>query len=151
MELVVSNNSIPSKVKKALLGVIVPLVVLVHALGYDWGATSDEERYARDGGVILAATAAIVLAFALYAHFKKTTVDEPVAVTIAVGGFLVAITDLVLVFDWATEGVTLAVAAVVGALLLPFGISLNRSVVSPVEPQDAFMGERARAQQPPQK
>lgn len=154
MALVVSNTSIPYKLKAALLGAILPAVILVHALGYDWGATGDEERYARDGAVTLTATAVIVLAFALYAHFKKTTVGEPVAMSIAVGGVLTAITSLVLAFDWATEGVTLAVAAVVAAILLPFGITFTRGEVRPVastqryanvEPQDAFHSERGES------
>lgn len=145
MALVVSDKSIPAKVKAALLGAIPAVIILLHALGYDWGATGEEEQVAREGAAWLTATAVIVLAFSLYAQFKKDTSVEPVAVVIAVGGVLTALTSLILAFDWATEGVTIAVSGVVAAILLPFGITFARGLVYPtqnlqkykdVEPQD---------------
>lgn len=154
MALVVSDNSIPFKLKAALLGAIPAVIILLHALGYDWGATGEEEQVARDSAAALAATAVVVLAFALYAHFKKTTVGEPVAVSIAVGGVLAAATTLVLAFDWATEGVTLAVASIIGVVLLPFGITFTRAEVRPVttvqkyanvEPQDHVTDDKGES------
>ena len=150
MALVVSNSSVAAKLKTALYAAIVPAVAVIHALGYDWGATNNDEHLARDAAVILVATAVITLAFAVYAQLKKTTVGEPVALAGSVAGVLAAVYSLFLAFDWGSEGVVTTVFALIAAVLLPFGITVTRSNVTPVanvqanpnvEPQDHFHNE----------
>lgn len=141
MSFVVSDSSVASKLKKALYAAILPAVALVHALGYDWGASTTEEQLTRDAAAALTATAVVTVMFALYAQLKKVTVDEPVAVAGAIGSLIAAAYSLCIAFDWGSEGVVTIVFAIVVAFATPFGITVTRAQTKPVsasEPQDHF-------------
>ena len=151
MQLMVSDNSVAARLKMSLLVAILPLIAVIHAIGYDWGATDETEQLTRDAGVAAFAAAVVVTAFALYAHFKSTTVGEPVAVNGAIGAMIGTTGTLFLAFDWVQESIVVSVLALVTVVAAIWGVTVTRTTVTPMsrvqtykdlEPQDHFHGEK---------
>lgn len=151
--LLVSDRSIPVKLKTALLVAVVPFLAVLRAAGVDWGSIDDTERLAREAALTALITSAVILSFSLYAHFRKTTIGEPVAVAGSIAAMISAVFIALFAFDAADEGVITALYGLVVAVGSVFGITVTRDQVRPetsvmnnpnVEPQDAFYGESER-------
>lgn len=154
MSVIVSNRSIPATVKTMLLAAVIPLLAVLRAAGVDWGSVDDTERLAREGAVAGVSIASLVLIFALYAHFRKGTDVEPVAVGGGIAAFVPTVFALCFAFDWGSEALLTALLALVTAVLAPVGITIVRNRVWPsenllanehVEPADHFYGENGDA------